>query len=218
MPVERRREVLKVTAAHQLLVLEDNAYRDIVVDPITVPPSLLALRGPGDVLQLSTFSKCLAPGLRLGWVTGPPDLIGQVAAGGMFRSGGGANHFVALAVAELVASGWLDDHLGFVRRELANRRDALVEGLRSGLPVGCRMAVPAGGFFCWLELPPAASEADVVAAVRRHGVAVLPGGRFAPLPGAPAVRLAYSFHPPGRLLEAGMQVAAACSEVVSSSS
>src|SRR5258708_9688851 len=80
MSEERRRQVLDVAGAHGLPVIEDNAYRDIVLDGPPPPPSLLALAGHRGVIQLSSFSKSLGPGLRLGWLSADAGTVARLEA------------------------------------------------------------------------------------------------------------------------------------------
>jgi 2-aminoadipate transaminase len=196
MSRERRRQLLEVTIAHRLPIVEDNAYRDIVLDEAEPPPSLLSLAGGRDVIQLSSFSKCLAPGLRLGWLSADAGTVERLEGSNLLISGGCLNHLVALVVLQLVESGWLGDHVAELRLELAERRDALVKGLREHLPQGFRFDVPGGGFFIWMELPMGVEEAALMRAAERRGVAILPGSAFEPPPGTRGVRLSYSLHPP----------------------
>lgn len=210
MSRERRLLLLKVAAAHGLPIIEDNAYRDIVLDGGSPPPSLLALAGHRDVIQLSSFSKCLAPGLRLGWLSADAATVERLEASHLLISGGCLNHVVALAVLRLAESGWLDRHVSGLRRELAARRDALVAGLREHLPPGYRFEVPAGGFFIWLELPPGIEEAALGKAAERRGISFALGSVFEPPPGIRAVRLCFSLHPPGTLRAAAERLGAAC--------
>lgn len=215
MPLARRRDLVAVAADLRVPVVEDNAYRAVALDGAPVPPSLLslAMAAPAadwtGVLQVSSFSKWLGPGLRLGWLAATAEVVDRLAAGAMFVSGGGVNHAMALAVSDLLGAASLGTHLAGLRRGLAARRDALAGSLRGHLPEGYRFDAPAGGFFVWLRLPDGVAEDRVVAAAERNGVAVAPGDRFTG-GGPPAVRLSFSFHPPEVLSAAGERFAAAC--------
>jgi enduracididine biosynthesis enzyme MppQ len=214
MSRERRLRLLEVASAHRLPIIEDNAYRDIVLDDGAPPPSLLSLAGRRDVIQLSSFSKCLAPGLRLGWLSADAGTVERLEASHLLISGGCLNHLVALAVLQLVESGWLDRHVTGLRRALAARRDALVVGLREHLPSGFRFDVPGGGFFIWLELPGGVEEAALREAAEHRGVSFALGSAFEPPPGTRAVRLCFSLHPPDTLRTAAERLGAACLDLV----
>ncbi|GAB3153562.1 aminotransferase class I/II-fold pyridoxal phosphate-dependent enzyme [Microbispora hainanensis] len=188
----RRRELVAVARENDIPIVEDDAYTELRLDPVAMPPSLAELAEYDGVIRLCTFSKTLGPGLRLGWMLADPALTGRLAAGGLLTSGGGLNHLASLAVTALVTSGRYDHRLVRLRRELRVRRDALVSGLGGGVDV------PSGGFFLWVPgLCPEAAE--------RTGVRVADGSRFGRTPG-PAVRLSYSFNPPGELAAAGRRL------------
>ncbi|MFE4975825.1 enduracididine biosynthesis enzyme MppQ [Kitasatospora sp. NPDC056651] len=210
LPVSRRRELLAVAADRGLLVVEDDAYAGLVLDPgAEPPPSMSSLANHRGVLRLGTFSKTLAPGLRLGWLLGDPALVGRLASHGLFVSGGSLNHVASLAAAVLLDNGEYDRHLAFLREQLRLRRDALVAGLRAvEWPEPVRFRVPSGGYFLWLEPMAGRSEAELLRAAAPAGVRIAAGSRFGP-GGANSFRLAYSFNPPERLATAAGRLAAA---------
>jgi 2-aminoadipate transaminase len=214
MSRERRLRLLEVAGAYQLPIIEDNAYRDIVLDDATPPPSLLSLAERRHVIQLSSFSKCLAPGLRLGWLSADAGTVERLDASNLLISGGCLNHLVALTVLQLVESGWLDDHVTELRRALAARRDALAAGLREHLPPGFRFAVPGGGFFVWVELPAGVDDAALRDAAERRGVSFALGSAFEPPAGTGAIRLCFSLHAPETLRAAAERLGAACRDLV----
>ncbi len=200
--VERRRELL--AAAGSVLVVEDDAYADLHLSGDVPPASLAGLSGYRGVVRLGTFSKTLGPGLRLGWLAADAATVAGLAGRGVFVSGGSANHVTSLAVAELVRGGEFDRHLVWLRERLRERRDALLAAVRVfGRCV--EVDPPGGGFFCWLRFPDH-PEADVLAAAERAGVRVAAGSRFGSV--ERAVRLAYSFTPPDRLVAAVSALAA----------
>lgn len=204
---ERRRTVVAVARSHRLRIIEDNAYRPLPLAETDVPASLLSLADSGAVIQLGTFSKCLAPGLRLGWLIADPSSVQALASGAVFRSGGCPNHLVASATTELLAAGMFRGHLTRLRAGLTDRRDALVAGLRAGLPSGYQFMVPGGGLFLWIRPPAGIAEGQLCAATQRHGVVMAPGARFSTRPSEPAVRLAFSQYGPDDL---GSAAAAIC--------
>ncbi|MEV7926013.1 aminotransferase class I/II-fold pyridoxal phosphate-dependent enzyme [Kitasatospora sp. NPDC088264] len=206
----RRRELLAVAAEYGLLVVEDDAYAGLALDPAAEPPqSLAALADHRGVLRLGTFSKTLAPGLRLGWLLGDPALVDRLAAHGLFVSGGSLNHTASLAAAVVLANGEYDRHVAFLCGELAARRDALVAGLRAvDLPEPVRFRVPSGGYFLWLEPVAGHREAELLRAAALAGVRIAAGSRFGP-GGENSFRLAFSFNSSGRLVMAAERLAAA---------
>jgi DNA-binding transcriptional MocR family regulator len=206
LPVARRHEVVAVARAHGALVVSDDAYADLGYDGAP-PPPLAALAGhDGTVLELGTFAKCLASGLRVGWLAGSAGTVAARAAAPVLRSGGGFNHHTAVTLAVALDSGRFAAHLARLRTELRARRDALVGALRAGLPAGCAVREPAGGFFAWVDLPPGADEAAACAAAADRGVWCAPGSRFG-APPAPGLRLSFTYYPPDALATAGAAVA-----------
>jgi 2-aminoadipate transaminase len=208
VPEHRRRALLEVCRHHELTVVEDDAYTDVWFEPDAVPRSMAGLAGYRGVFRLGTFSKSLAPGLRLGWLLTDADTATAMADGAMFTSGGGLNHLAATAVSGLIETGDYDRNLDSLRTRLRARRDALVDSLRAGLPPEFTVSRPAGGFFVWVRPPAGRGEPELVAAARRAGILVADGARFGAGTG-PAVRLCFSFHPPGRLSDAADRLAAA---------
>nr|WP_279571250.1 aminotransferase class I/II-fold pyridoxal phosphate-dependent enzyme [Streptomyces hainanensis] len=201
MPAERRRSLLDVAARHGLVVVEDDAYGELGLDDGPRCPSLATMSAFRGVIRLGTFSKSLAPGLRLGWLAADPGTTARLAGLGLFDSGGCPNQVAALAVAGLLEDGGYDRHLARLRPWLARRRDALLDALRGCRPAGFHVAPPRGGLFLWVRLPPGYGEQAATADAARVGVSVTPGSRFGA--DGDAVRLAYGQYDPERLSAAG---------------
>jgi len=206
LAANRRRPVLELARQHNLLVVEDDVYRDLAYEG-TVPPSLFALdRGdlPGAtaerVLRIGSFSKILAPGVRLGWLLGPPGLIDRVIGSGQRCMGGGANPLVANILATYCLSGALEPHLEHLRQVYRERRDAMLEALQSHLPPGITWTRPGGGFFAWVTLPGPLRAAQVAQQARAAGLWIPVGDPFfAEAPTGQCLRLAFSYVTPDRI-------------------
>ena len=176
MPVERRREIAAVAAEHRFVVAEDDVYRELSFgDP--APPSIGALDQDGWVLRMGSFSKSLAPGLRLGWLSGHAARIRTLLDSGLLVSGGGLNPITALAVAEFAASGAYEPNVEHLRRTYRSRRDALVAALRDALP-DATFEVPAGGYFVWLRLPGRLDSGELYPGAEGAGLTYVPGRAF----------------------------------------
>ncbi|HEX5119883.1 MAG TPA: aminotransferase class I/II-fold pyridoxal phosphate-dependent enzyme [Pseudonocardiaceae bacterium] len=206
VPQDRRSALIAVAQRYGVTVIEDDAYADVFLEPDAVPRSLAGSAGYQGVLRLGSFSKSLAPGVRLGWLAADSPTANAWADSAMFVSGGGVNHLAAMAVTTLIESGGYERHVGRLRDQLRQRRDALVDTLRGELDFP--VPRPAGGFFVWLRPPDRCAESELVAAAERDGVPVAAGSRFGEARG-PAVRLAFSFHPPDRLADAAARLSAA---------
>jgi 2-aminoadipate transaminase len=205
LPLERRRELADLARGGHVTVIEDDTYRDLAYDS-EAPPSLWSLAGGHGVVRLGSFAKTVAPGLRLGWITGAPDLVDRLSRLGYVHSGGGVNHTVAMTMAVFGADGFYDRHLARLRSEYAAQRDALIAALHAyDLPA----ETPAGGWFVWLRLPVSAEQLLPVA--ERHGVSYVPGPRFWAdgAGGDDRARLSFSRLPEHDLTEAARRLAAA---------
>lgn len=197
MSEERRRALLEVAYRHRLVVVEDDVYRDLYFE-VPPPPSLHSLDSQGIVVRLGSFSKVLAPGLRLGWAAGSESNIRRMAGCGLSSSGGGANPFVAHVVAAFCEQGWLEPHIVRLRRAYQERRDILLEALdrhvTCGAAEGLTWTKPGGGFFVWMSLPAEMNAPAVLREAVQHGVSFLTGEPFyAEGGGERQIRLPYSY-------------------------
>lgn len=206
MSIERRQTLATIAAKHGVLLVEDDVYRELSYDA-PAPPSVWSMAPPGTVARIGSFSKSLAPGLRLGYVTSDASLAQRLIGSGLLDSGGGLNPFVALTVAEVCIAGDFDATVGRLRAAYRERRDALAEGLRNYLPPGCRFVVPGGGFFQWVELPEGIDSGELLPHAEQAGVSYLPGSRFyLDEPRRNTLRLAFSLYPPHQLVEAAQRL------------
>jgi 2-aminoadipate transaminase len=198
----RRESVLALARRRGFLIVEDDVYRELAFEG-GVPPSYYALAGGRGVLRLGSFSKTLAPGLRLGWLMGEPSLIEACMACGAMQMGGGANPFAANVVAAYCASADWDAHIDRLRAIYRAKRDAALAALERWMPDGVVWTRPDGGFFLWLTLPPGVDVADVERRSRERGVlfAAGPGFFVTPEEGKRHLRLAFSFAAPEEIGE-----------------
>jgi len=176
VPLERRRQLVAVAAGRGTILVEDDVYRELAYDA-PAPPSLWSLAAPGAVVRLGSFSKTLAPGLRLGWLTADATTVQRFVNGGLIDSGGGVAHFAAMVVAELAVSGAYEANLVRLRTVLAARRDAIVDALRTHAPE-LDFREPSGGYFVWLRLPDGLTARELRPVAERLGVSYLPGEVF----------------------------------------
>ena len=206
LTAERREAVLNLTAHTGTLVVADEVYRFLQFSG--APPASLADQSHPHVVSLNSFSKTLAPGLRLGWFAGPEAVLQRIAASGFLRSGGGLNPFVAALVGELLESGEFTAHLASLRTTYSQRAAALVRALREHAPQ-LEFTEPAGGYFVWARLP-GADPARLREAAQQHGADFAPGaafstgGRFADY-----IRLSISHYSPAELEEGAKRLGAA---------
>ncbi len=203
----RRSRLMRLAAEHGLLVLEDDVYRELWFDEPPAP-ALAGYGPPESVVRFGSFSKILAPGLRLGWLQADPALVRRATASGLLTSGGGINHFTAHVVAEYIRGGVLDRHVERLRGEYRSRRDALVAALERHLPDGCSFAPPGGGFFIWLRLPEGMDSAALLPAAEAAGVSYVPGTHFhIDGGGGRHLRLAFSLLSPTKMEQGARRLA-----------
>jgi 2-aminoadipate transaminase len=197
---ESRRDAIAAAAqAQRLTLVEDNPYGDLWFD--AAPPRPLAARLPGQVLYLGSFSKVLAPGLRLGYMVAPPKLypkLLQAKQAADLHSPG----FNQRVVHEVIRNGFLDHHVPTIRARYKAQRDAMRAALEAHMPAGCHWQVPAGGMFFWVELPPSLDALALLPQAVAAGVAYVPGSAFyCAQPPANTLRLSFVTVPPARIAE-----------------
>jgi 2-aminoadipate transaminase len=195
------------------MLIEDDPYGLLRFDGESPPSlrSLLEARGAGRLSVLvSSFSKVIAPGLRVGYGVLPEHLV-QGVAGAALDAYVSPPLWPQAEVYEFLAAGFLPAHLARIRELLRLRRDALVAGLADGLD-GCAAdwLTPDGGYFVWLELPRQLSAADLLTDCERAGVTFLPGaGFFIDGGGENSARLSFSFPSVGEVSVGADRLAAA---------
>ncbi len=146
-----RRELLKLLARYRIPVVEDDTYRDLFLDA-PAPPSLRQLDEYNVVIYSSTFSKTLAPGLRVGWIAANEVIVDQLALLKQNTDVYSPN-LPQLAIAEMLHSGLFDDHLRKLREEHTRRRDALIRSLERYVPSkALTFTRPLGGMYIWCHL------------------------------------------------------------------
>jgi 2-aminoadipate transaminase len=206
LSLHRRQTLLEIAAEHDLLVVEDDPYGEFWFDEGTSSvPAIKSLPGAEDrVIYLGTFSKILAPGIRLGYAVAAPDtidLLARAKRGVDFHT----DTLLQQAVVHLVRDADFDfeAHVVEARGLYKARRDAMLDSLEAVFSTDTRWTRPGGGFFLWLDLPHGTSGDAVAAAAQAEGVAVLPGSIFYPNHdgGSNGLRLSYSNATPERIRE-----------------
>ncbi len=179
--------------------MEDDIYRDLSYDG-EPPPPIHALDEAGFVVYISSFSKIVGPGLRLGWVAAPRPLLHQLVMAKQLTDLH-APTLSQLVVGRLVATGVLPRHIGRLREAYVGRRDAMEAALKAEAPDGVWWSRPAGGFYFWCRLP-TVSPAALMARAGEERVAYLPGEPcFVHETAEQWVRLSYSLCPAEQIRE-----------------
>ena len=173
---EPRRAALADAARNLgLPIVEDNPYGDLWFD--APPPAPLAARWAEGTVYLGSFSKVLAPGLRLGYVVAPPalgpKLLQAKQAADLHTPG-----FNQRVVFEVIRDGFLREHVPTIRKRYKAQRDAMRAALEAHLSAGCRWSVPSGGMFFWVELPEGVDAVALLPKAVALGMAYVPGSAF----------------------------------------
>jgi len=203
LSAERRHRLAEIAREHELLVLEDDPYGLVRFDG-EAPPTLFELEGGARVAYSSSFSKTIAPGLRVGYFVLPQALERQLEA--LATSTYITPVLLGQAtVFEFLRRGNFEPNLERVSTLLRARRDAMLEALARELP-DARWSKPQGGYFVWLELPEGADAGALLERATAAGVTFVSGTDFG---GAPnTARLAFSFVSPDEIREGVRRLAA----------
>ena len=175
MPEDRRAALSEAAARLGLPLVEDNPYGDLWFD--TPPPLPLTARNPEGCIYLGSFSKVLAPGLRLGFMVAPasifPKLLQAKQAADLHSPG-----FNQRLVAEVMKDGFLDRHVPTIRALYKSQRDAMLAAMQREMPEGVTWNTPAGGMFLWARLPEGMNAIELLPQAVERNVAFVPGWAF----------------------------------------
>jgi 2-aminoadipate transaminase len=226
----RRQEVVQLAARHGLPIVEDDPYGQLRYEgdhltPLFVldselerePQSGDPVRG-AHVVYTSTFSKLLAPGLRIGWILAPEEVIAQLT---LVKQGTDlhTSTFTQMVAYETCRGGFLDRHIRVIRKLYSERRAAMLAALERHMPAQVQWTRPAGGLFLWVTLPFDVDSRGVLEVALRKGVAFVPGGAFhASGGGSYTMRLNFSYCTPERIDEGIERLAEAVRECLVQSS
>jgi DNA-binding transcriptional MocR family regulator len=207
LPIRTRRELLELAGRYRVPIVEDDTYRELALNA-QPPPSLYQLDESHDVaIHLNSFSKMLAPGLRLGWITAVRPIVEQLTLIKQ-RVDPHTQNLSQLVVAELLETGVFDRHIARLRTEHRRRRDAMVKALRQHVPAArLRFTVPDGGLYLWCQLSGVLAS-DVQEQALRESIVFLTGQPFyVDRGGTQELRLCYTAQPPDRAVRAAQCLA-----------
>lgn len=199
MSLERRQAFVSLAQKYGVPILEDDCYVDLRYDGNDVP-SIYSLDGTGHVLYVASFSKIIAPGMRLGYMTAPRPVLERALA---VKSGGAVNTFAAFAV-HRYATGQLHSHIEEIVDIQREKRDAMLEAMAEHFGDHATWSRPEGGLYLWVKLP---QGTDVVAVrdkiLATDDVGYLPGTNFAAdgVSGRNMMRLCFGYCTPVQIRE-----------------
>ncbi len=200
LSLERRRHLLDLAYRYQVPVIEDDPYSDLRYEGEPVP-SLKALDRNGYVIYLSSFSKILFPGLRLGWIAAPRPVVRQLALAKQSVDLH-SNTVGQWMVERFISEGLFSRHLDTVRKAYARRRDAMVDALIAEAPEEFEWHRPEGGLYVWCGFPEGVSQSALLQKAADEHVAFLPGAAsFVDDPGRNHIRLNFTYCKPDAIRE-----------------
>jgi len=214
LPLDRREHLLELARKYRTFILEDDAYGELWFET-EPPPSLFALSNGDHGIKVSSFSKIIATGLRMGWITGPSALVSRVAA---LRYDISSSPFLGRVIAEMIRNGDLDRHIEGLRRTYLRKLERVEDALTRYCGGYCSYVRPEGGFFLWLQLRPGLTSRDVQLAANERGVIVGQGPQFfADGQATNHLRLAFSYVPMEEIEEGIQRLGEALAEVAARS-
>ena len=209
--LERRMKIIEMADRYGVPIIEDDPYGQLRFEgehlpAVTVLDNEYRSNGSsgsaafsGNVIYLSTFSKILAPGLRLAWIIAPPEVISKLimAKQGTDLHTATFNQFVAYEVGK---DGFIDQHVKLIREVYTERRNVMLDSLEEFMPKGVTWTHPEGGLFLWATLPEGLDTTEILAAAIKEKVAYVPGESFHPNGGGQnTLRLNFSMAKPERI-------------------
>ena len=173
MPVERRQEMLRLSQAHGVPIFEDDCYADLIWSGQR-PPAIYAMSDRGGVVYIGSFSKSIAPALRVGYIVAPWDVMKHTLA---LKTDGGSGAVEQMVLAEFCAKNF-SKHVPELRRGLRAKLEALMESLREHFGAAAEFDDAQGGIFLWVKLPDSVDTMKLYESALKAGVAINPGAQW----------------------------------------
>ncbi len=184
----RRDQLVALSDKYGIPIIEDDPYGQLRYEGEHITPLVVLDRTNlardsgyklGNVIYLSTFSKVLAPGLRVAWIVAPPDVIAKLVQ--LKQSADlHTSSFAQMVTYEVARDGFIDEHVKIIRATYKERRDAMLAALKEYFPPEVSWTHPEGGLFLWVTMPPGVDSSQLLDAALRQDVAFVPGQPFFP--------------------------------------
>ena len=182
----RRHELVLLADRYGIPIIEDDPYGQLRYEGEHLPPLIMVDRqnlrrdngySIGNVIYLSTFSKTLSPGLRLGWIVAPPDVITKMV---QLKQGADlhTSTFGQMVAYEVARDNFLDEHIRLIRRVYGERRNVMLKAMEENFPPEVTWTHPQGGLFLWVSLPAGMNCEQLFQAALKENVAFVPGDSF----------------------------------------
>ena len=212
LSLERRQKIMALSEQYDFLIVADEVYH-LLNYTVVPPPSFASFLDSERVFSIGSFSKILAPGLRLGWMQTSPKLMRRILEKGLLASGGGFNHFTSGIVRSVVELGWQAQFLDELKQIYQRRIVVLAEALRQYLPGTVQFNTPEGGYFFWLTLPAGMDGKRLLQTAVSHKVGFQPGVNFSNRGSLTNnIRLSFAFYHEAELVEGVQRLARALAD------
>ncbi|MFB3092204.1 MAG: PLP-dependent aminotransferase family protein, partial [Dehalococcoidia bacterium] len=189
LPMDRRREMLRISQEYGVPILEDECYADLIFDG-EWEHAIRSLDDTNHVLHIGSFSKSLAPGVRLGYIVAPQDVMNQMLAS---KIDVGTNMVTPLMVADFLENNY-EEHIETVRDMLHRKRDVLIASVREHFGPTIEFYEPRGGMLMWFKFPEGVDTSKPLEAAKKEGVIYNPGADWSADPknhGSNYIRICY---------------------------
>ena len=212
LTLERRVKLVKIAAKYGVPLFEDDPYRELRFEGKDLPG--ISELHKENVIYMSTFSKTLAPGFRLGWVVAPQIIISKLVQAKQ-ATDLHTSTFVQYVVAEVMKRGVLEGHSEVIRKVYGERRHIMTDAMEEHFPEGVKWTKPEGGLFLWVTAPEGIDTTELLKEAVKKKVAFVPGTPFFPAGGgANTMRINFSNATPERIREGIKRLGATLKEAV----
>lgn len=210
LSLERRMQLIELADQYGVPIVEDDPYGQLRYEGDHLPPVVVLddqyqkngdQNYHGNVIYLSTFSKTLAPGIRLAWIVAPKEVISKIVQG---KQGADlhTSTFIQMVAYEVASGGFLDEHVRKIRKIYGERRDVMLSAMETHFPDGVTWTRPLGGMFLWVTLPEGLDATQLFDEAVKLQVAYVPGAPFFPVGGGEnTMRLNFSNATPEMIQE-----------------
>jgi 2-aminoadipate transaminase len=199
MTLERRLKLVELAAKYGVFIVEDDPYGELRFEGQAITP--LVVLHKENVLYLSTFSKTLSPGIRLGWIVAPSKIIAKLVQA---KQGSDlhTSTFIQMVANDICQQGILHKHVKTIREVYRERRDAMSTAMEKHFPPGVTWVRPDGGLFLWVQLPEHVDAPELLNVALQEKVAFVPGRAFYPYEGGKnTMRLTFATATPEKIEE-----------------
>jgi 2-aminoadipate transaminase len=202
-PESRRRKILDICADLDMIIIEDDPYSDIRYSGEEMRP-IKSFDKEGRVIYMSTFSKILAPGLRVAWLTSSDDIAAKLVIAKQ-STDLCTNTFGQYIANEYLSRGLVDKHIEVIKKIYKGKRDIMLKSMKDSFPEGVRWTRPDGGMFCWVTVPDYIDTPEMFDKAIANNVAYVPGNAFYTNDGGhDSMRLNFT-HPTDEMIKVGIE-------------